>query len=97
MTVSSSGGAAWQASSIKAVTGVVFDTMDEALRMLPRVLALDRHAVRRRFEQRFFVRAHVHGLYRALPFAAQAAAHIGVRDDRAAATTGIRKKVECTG
>jgi hypothetical protein len=27
--------------------------MDEALRMLPRVLALDRHAVRRRFEQRF--------------------------------------------
>jgi hypothetical protein len=27
--------------------------MDEALRMLPRVLALDRRAVRRRFEQRF--------------------------------------------
>ena len=27
--------------------------MDEALRMLPQVLALDRHAVRRRFEQRF--------------------------------------------
>jgi glycosyltransferase involved in cell wall biosynthesis len=35
------------------VTGAVVDTMDEALRMLPRVLALDRHAVRRRFEQRF--------------------------------------------
>jgi hypothetical protein len=27
--------------------------MDEAIRMLPQVLALDRHAVRRRFEQRF--------------------------------------------
>jgi hypothetical protein len=29
------------------------DTMDEAVRMLPRVIALDRRAVRRRFEQRF--------------------------------------------
>jgi hypothetical protein len=27
--------------------------MDEAVRILPHVLALDRHAVRRRFEQRF--------------------------------------------
>jgi hypothetical protein len=27
--------------------------MDEAVRMLPQVLALDRRAVRRRFEQRF--------------------------------------------
>jgi hypothetical protein len=27
--------------------------MDEAVRMLPRVIELDRHAVRRRFEQRF--------------------------------------------
>jgi hypothetical protein len=27
--------------------------MEEAVRMLPQVLALDRHAVRRRFEQRF--------------------------------------------
>jgi glycosyltransferase involved in cell wall biosynthesis len=35
------------------VTGAVVDTMDEAIRMLPQVLALDRHAVRRRFEQRF--------------------------------------------
>jgi glycosyltransferase involved in cell wall biosynthesis len=37
----------------QGVTGAVVDTMDEALRMLPQVLALDRHAVRRRFEQRF--------------------------------------------
>jgi glycosyltransferase involved in cell wall biosynthesis len=35
------------------VTGAVVDTMDEAVRMLPRVIALDRRAVRRRFEQRF--------------------------------------------
>jgi glycosyltransferase involved in cell wall biosynthesis len=35
------------------VTGAVVDTVDEAMRMLPQVLALDRHAVRRQFEQRF--------------------------------------------
>jgi hypothetical protein len=35
------------------VTGAIVDTVDEAVRMLPRVIALDRHAVRRRFEQRF--------------------------------------------
>jgi glycogen synthase len=35
------------------VTGAIVDTMDEAVRMLPRVIALDRRAVRRRFEQRF--------------------------------------------
>jgi glycosyltransferase involved in cell wall biosynthesis len=37
----------------QGVTGAVVDTVDEAMRMLPQVLALDRHAVRRRFEQRF--------------------------------------------
>jgi glycosyltransferase involved in cell wall biosynthesis len=37
----------------QGVTGAVVDTMEEAARMLPQVLALDRHAVRRRFEQRF--------------------------------------------
>jgi glycosyltransferase involved in cell wall biosynthesis len=37
----------------QGVTGAVVGTMDEAVRMLPQVLALDRHAVRRRFEQRF--------------------------------------------
>jgi glycosyltransferase involved in cell wall biosynthesis len=37
----------------QGVTGAIVDTMDEAVRMLPQVLALDRHAVRRRFEQRF--------------------------------------------
>jgi glycosyltransferase involved in cell wall biosynthesis len=37
----------------QGVTGAVVDTMEEAVRMLPQVLAFDRRAVRRRFEQRF--------------------------------------------
>ena len=37
----------------QGVTGAIVDTMDEAVRMLPRVIALDRQAVRRRFEERF--------------------------------------------
>jgi glycosyltransferase involved in cell wall biosynthesis len=37
----------------QGVTGAVVDTVDEAVRMLPRVSALDRRAVRRRFEERF--------------------------------------------
>jgi glycosyltransferase involved in cell wall biosynthesis len=51
------------------VTGVIVDTMDEAIRRLPEVLALDRRAVRQRFEQRFSVarmaRDYVH-VYRSL-------------------------------
>ena len=35
------------------VTGLIVDTMEEAVKVLPQVLALDRHAVRRRFEDRF--------------------------------------------
>ena len=35
------------------VTGVIVDTMEQAVGMLPQVVALDRHAVRRRFEERF--------------------------------------------
>jgi hypothetical protein len=37
----------------QGVTGAVVGTMDEAVRMLPQLLALDRRAVGRRFEQRF--------------------------------------------
>ena len=37
----------------QGVTGAIVDTMDEAVMMLPGVIALDRRAVRRRFEQRF--------------------------------------------
>ena len=35
------------------VTGQIVDTEEEAVRALPQVLALDRRAVRRRFEERF--------------------------------------------
>jgi glycosyltransferase involved in cell wall biosynthesis len=35
------------------VTGIIVDAMDEAVRMLPQVLTLDRRKVRRRFEERF--------------------------------------------
>jgi glycosyltransferase involved in cell wall biosynthesis len=37
----------------EGVTGLTVDSMDEAIRRLPHVLALDRRAVRRRFDQRF--------------------------------------------
>jgi glycosyltransferase involved in cell wall biosynthesis len=37
------------------MTGLIVDSMDEAIRMLPQVLALDRRAVRQRFDQRFSV------------------------------------------
>ena len=37
----------------QGVTGAIVDTTGEAVRMLPRVIALDRRAIRRRFEQRF--------------------------------------------
>ena len=35
------------------VTGLIVDSMDEAIRVMPQVLALDRRAVRQKFEQRF--------------------------------------------
>jgi glycosyltransferase involved in cell wall biosynthesis len=35
------------------VTGVIVDGMDQAAAALPRVLGLDRRAIRRRFEERF--------------------------------------------
>ena len=35
------------------VTGAIVETMEEAIAALPRVIALDRHKVRQRFEQRF--------------------------------------------
>ncbi len=51
------------------VTGYVIDTEDEAVRVLPDVLALDRRAVRRRFEERFtaarMAKDYI-GVYRAL-------------------------------
>jgi glycosyltransferase involved in cell wall biosynthesis len=51
------------------VTGLIVDNMDEAIRMLPQVLALDRRVVRQRFDQRFSVarmaKDYVH-VYRSL-------------------------------
>ena len=51
------------------VTGVIVETVEEAVHALPEVFALDRHAVRRRFEQRFsatrMARDYV-GVYRSL-------------------------------
>lgn len=35
------------------ITGIIVETMEEAVAALPRVMALDRRAVRQRFEQRF--------------------------------------------
>src|SRR5207342_875358 len=35
------------------LTGAIVDSMDEAIRVMPQVLALDRRAVRQKFEQRF--------------------------------------------
>jgi glycosyltransferase involved in cell wall biosynthesis len=37
----------------QGITGAIVDTVEEAVRMLPQVLALDRRAVRQRFAQRF--------------------------------------------
>ena len=37
----------------RGVTAHIVRTMDEAIRVLPQVLALDRRTVRQRFEQRF--------------------------------------------
>jgi glycosyltransferase involved in cell wall biosynthesis len=37
----------------RGVTGMIVDSIDEAVATIPRVLALDRSAVRRRFEERF--------------------------------------------
>ena len=37
----------------QGVSGIIVDNLEEAVRALPRVIALDRRAVRRRFEERF--------------------------------------------
>lgn len=37
----------------EGVTGIVVETMEDAIAALPRVIALDRHKVRQRFERRF--------------------------------------------
>ena len=54
------------------VTGVIVETMDEAVSELPQVLALDRARVRRRFERAVLRHAHGQGLCAGVPCAAQA-------------------------
>jgi glycosyltransferase involved in cell wall biosynthesis len=68
----------------QGVTGAIVDTMAEAVRMLPRVMALDRRAVRRRFEQRFSstrMATNYVALYRSLLKRPSISEH-GLRDDR---------------
>ena len=53
----------------EGVTGAIVETVDEAVNALPRVLSLDRGAVRRRFEERFSARRMAQdyvNLYRSL-------------------------------
>jgi glycosyltransferase involved in cell wall biosynthesis len=63
----------------QGVTGIIVDCMDEAVRMLPQVLALGRRKVRRRFEERFsatrMAKDYV-GVYRALLEREAAAEHV---------------------
>jgi len=64
------------------VTGAIVDTVDEAIAALPRVIALDRQTVRRRFEQRFsatrMAKDHV-AVYRSL--LASSHVFVGEQDD----------------
>jgi glycosyltransferase involved in cell wall biosynthesis len=51
------------------LTGCIVESKEEAMRALPRVLSLDRRAVRRRFEERFSAARMAHdyvGVYRSL-------------------------------
>jgi len=51
------------------VTGLIVDSVEEAIAALPRVLSFDRNAVRRRFEERFSAARMAHdyvGVYRDL-------------------------------
>ncbi len=63
----------------QGVTGAIVDTTDEAVRILPQLLALDRRAVRRRFERRFSS-ARMATDYVALYRSLLARADIGTRD-----------------
>jgi glycosyltransferase involved in cell wall biosynthesis len=80
------------------VTGVVVDTMDEAIGRLPEVIALDRRAVRRRFDERFsalrMAKDYVH-LYRSAlkrPSPQERAA--SVRDPRSSRTVAASPRLQ---
>ena len=65
------------------VTGVIVDGMEQAAAALPRVLGLDRRAIRRRFEERFsaaLMAKNYVNLYRSLLMPAPAVVHGGESD-----------------
>ena len=80
----------------EGVTGITVATMDEAIRQLPHVLALDRRAVRRRFEERFSA-TRMASVRRFIPQAARAA--FGRDRHQQAASGGSRgwRKVSTDG
>jgi glycosyltransferase involved in cell wall biosynthesis len=71
------------------VTGIIVDTMEEAIAALPRVIGLDRHKVRRRFEHRFsatrmaqdYVRVYRSLLSSSLPIGEDDEAPLSPHDD----------------
>ena len=69
------------------VTGLIVGTMDEAVQRLHEVIALDRHAVRRRFDERFsatrMAKDYVQ-LYRSLLKRPSLPEHVGRRAEAAA-------------
>jgi glycosyltransferase involved in cell wall biosynthesis len=72
------------------VTGVIVDGVEQAAAALPRVLGLDRRAIRRRFEERFsaaLMAKNYVNLYRSLLMPAPAVVHGGESD--AAAPRGL--------
>jgi len=62
----------------EGVTGMMVDDIDEGIRALPHVIAMDRRAVRRRFDERFsatrMAKGYV-GVYRSLLKSSRAAGH----------------------
>jgi glycosyltransferase involved in cell wall biosynthesis len=76
------------------VTGLVVDSVDEAKIALPRVIALDRRAVRRRFEERFsatLMAKEYLGVYRSLLRRARSSEH---HETKQLSTTGVRPASE---
>jgi len=76
------------------VTGLVVDSVDEAKIALPRVVALDRRAVRRRFEERFsatLMAKEYLGVYRSLLRQTRSSEH---KESKQLSTTGVRPASE---
>ena len=70
------------------VTGMIVDTMDEAIRVLPQVLALDRARSAAKIRAAIFGRAHGQGLCPGISFARQAAGAAGAGRSTVSAPAG---------